>query len=398
MAPAAAPPLSLYVHLPWCVRKCPYCDFNSHAVERGAFPEGEYVAALLRDLRFTAPGIEGRAVRSLFFGGGTPSLFSGTSVRVLMDAIGAALELAPDIEVTLEANPGTVEARHFREYRKYGVNRLSIGVQSFDDGCLARIGRIHSAAEAEAAVHTARAAGFDNINLDLMYGLPGQDIAMALRDLARAVALPVTHVSWYQLTLEPNTVFHHAPPPLPDDDVIREMESAGHALLGAHGFGRYEISAWARPGRECRHNLNYWEFGDYLAIGAGAHDKITDSVTGAISRSVRHRVPVRYMALAGSAAVVAQARDLDPADRVLEFMLNALRLPGGFALSLFTERTGLDAGVVDARLADAVRRGWLEIRAGRVSPTGQGLLYLNDVLELFLPAGDAAVPRSPSVP
>ena len=385
------PPLALYVHLPWCVRKCPYCDFNSHAVGHGAFPEGAYVDALIRDLRFTAPGVEGRPIRSIFFGGGTPSLFSGTSLGVLMQAISANLNLAGDIEITLEANPGTIEAHHFKAYRQHGVNRLSIGVQSLDDRSLQRIGRIHSAAEAVAAVHTARAAGFENINVDLMYGLPGQDTGMALADLSQATALPVTHVSWYQLTLEPNTVFYHAPPPLPDEDTIRTMEEGGHALLEGSGFARYEVSAFARPDRRSRHNLNYWEFGDYLAIGAGAHDKVTDVAANTVSRSIRHRLPARFMELAGGADAIVQARDLNPGDLVLEFMLNALRLTGGFPAQLFTERTGLPATAIAAPVEHCVHKGWLATSAGRVTPTATGMLYLNEVLERFLPDNHAAV-------
>jgi oxygen-independent coproporphyrinogen-3 oxidase len=387
-----APPLSLYVHLPWCVRKCPYCDFNSHAIGHGAFPEGEYVAALIRDLRFAAAGAGGRSIRSIFFGGGTPSLFSGTSLGTLLDFICAELQVAGDAEITLEANPGAIEARHFREYREHGINRLSIGIQSLDDGCLKRIGRIHSSAEAVAAVNTARDAGFDNINVDLMYGLPGQLPALAIADLAMATAMPVTHVSWYQLTLEPNTEFHHAPPVLPDDDAVREMEEAGHAVLERAGFRRYEISAFARPGARCRHNLNYWEFGDYLAIGAGAHDKLTNSAGNTISRSARHRIPGRYMELAGSTDVIVQARDLRPGERALEFMLNALRLPRGFPLALFRERTGLDAGAIAAPLDHCVRRGWIHVGAGRVTPTPLGLLFLNEALEQFIPKDGAGVP------
>ena len=385
------PPLGLYVHLPWCVRKCPYCDFNSHEVGHGAFPEGAYVEALIKDLRFTAPGAEERPIRSIFFGGGTPSLFSGTSMGVLMQAISENLNLAEAAEITLEANPGTVEAHHFKEYRQHGINRLSIGVQSLRDDSLKQIGRIHSAAEAVQAVYTARAAGFDNINVDLMYGLPGQDAAMALADLSQAVALPVTHVSWYQLTLEPNTQFHHAPPPLPDDDTIRDMEQAGYALLEGLGFSRYEVSAFARPDRRSRHNLNYWEFGDYLAIGAGAHDKITDIHNHIVSRSIRHRLPARFMDLAGSAGAIVQARDLNQGDLALEFMLNALRLPGGFSLALFTERTGLPPTAIQTRLDQCVRKDWLDVSSGRVTPTATGMLYLNDVLELFLPDDHAGV-------
>ncbi len=380
------PPLGLYVHLPWCVRKCPYCDFNSHAVGHGSFPEGTYVQALIKDLRFTAPGSDGRPVRSVFFGGGTPSLFSGTSLGVLMAGIRENLNLADDAEITLEANPGTVEAHHFKEYREHGINRLSIGVQSLRDDSLKRIGRIHSATEAVAAVHTARAAGFDNINVDLMYGLPGQDPDMALADLEQASALPVTHVSWYQLTLEPNTEFHHAPPALPDDDSIRAMEQHGHALLEGLGFVRYEVSAYGQPGRRSRHNLNYWEFGDYLAIGAGAHDKITDVAAGKISRSVRHRLPARFMDLAGSVGAIVQARDLNQGDLVLEFMLNALRLTGGIPTALFTERTGLPLSAIAAPLAECVDKHWLDVSADRITPTTIGMLYLNDLLERFLPA------------
>ena len=383
---AALPPLSLYVHFPWCVRKCPYCDFNSHAV-RGEIPENAYIDALLADLELDLPRVWGRPVRSVFFGGGTPSLFSPAAIERLLAGVRARVALAPEAEITLEANPGTVETERFRGYRAAGVNRLSIGIQSFQPEHLKKLGRIHGRDEALAAARAARAAGFANINLDLMYGLPQQQTGQALADLETALALDPTHLSLYQLTLEPNTPFHARPPALPDDDAIAAMQAALQGTLAAHGFGQYEVSAYARAGHPCRHNRNYWEFGDYLGIGAGAHAKITDAE--AITRLARRKQPQDYLAHAGTAAALAEQRQLTPADAAFEFMLNALRLTDGVPAALFAERTGLPSSVVEQPLALATRRGLLEAAPGWIRPTLRGRQFLNDLVELFLPATNA---------
>jgi len=378
---AALPPLGLYIHFPWCVRKCPYCDFNSH--EAGdAIPEEAYVDALLRDLDRARSAVAGREIVSVFLGGGTPSLFSAAAVARLLDAVRARLSLDGAAEITLEANPGTAEARHFAGYRRAGVNRLSLGVQSFDDDSLRRLGRIHNGIDARHAFEMAREAGFDNINLDLMYGLPEQSPAMAAADLETAAALAPEHLSWYQLTLEPNTVFYAKPPELPREDGIAAMQERGEARLAAGGYRRYEVSAWAVSGREARHNLNYWEFGDYLGLGAGAHSKLTDA-GGRITRSARHRIPRRYMETAGEDAVVTAERCLDEEDRVVEFMLNALRLLQGFEPAQFEQRTGLSLERIRTPLAEARRRGLLRDAGGRIEPTPRGTQYLNDLLQLF---------------
>jgi oxygen-independent coproporphyrinogen-3 oxidase len=376
------PPLSLYVHVPWCVRKCPYCDFNSHEAA-GGIPERAYVDALIADLEQALPSVWGRPVVSVFIGGGTPSLLSGEAVDRLLCAVRARVKLLPEAEITLEANPGTVEQGRFREFRAAGVNRLSIGVQSFDDRLLARIGRIHNGADAMHAAEAAHTAGFDNFNLDLMFGLPGQDVASAEADLRQAIALAPTHVSWYQLTLEPNTAFHHAPPVLPDDDVRYDMQLRGQARLAASGFDNYEVSAYAREGFRCRHNLNYWTFGDYLGIGAGAHQKLTLPHPARIERAARRRHPREYLATATDR--VATRNVLTRADAAFEFVMNALRLNEGFATRLFEERTGLPLQVIETPLREAEARGLLSWDVHSVRPTEQGRLYLNTLLELFLP-------------
>jgi putative oxygen-independent coproporphyrinogen III oxidase len=382
MIPAlTSPPLSLYVHLPWCVRKCPYCDFNSHAVKDEP-EEDRYVAALLGDLDLDAPLVEGRELQTIFFGGGTPSLFEPASIARLLDGIRARLALATDAEITLEANPGTVDYERFRGFREAGVNRLSIGVQSFDDDKLKALGRIHGRGEAMRAAEAARAAGFDNFNLDLMYGLPGQTPEQALTDLRTAIALTPTHLSVYQLTLEPNTLFYAQPPVLPDEPAIDAMHNELLDLLEHHGYPQYEVSAYARSARQCRHNRNYWEFGDYLGIGAGAHGKITH--TGGIERTTKTRHPAAYMEQAGTEA--ARTRRLVAADDVaFEFMLNAMRLRDGFRLELYRERTGLTGADVDIPLKRAREKGLIEIDADHVRPTARGRRYLNDLLLLFLP-------------
>jgi len=379
---SSLPPLSLYVHFPWCVRKCPYCDFNSHEFGK-RFPEADYIEALIRDLDTELDRLEGREIISIFLGGGTPSLISETGLERLLSAIGARLALSKEIEITLEANPGTAEAQRFRGYRRAGVNRLSVGVQSLDDDKLKALGRIHDSRQAQHAVLMAREAGFDNLNIDIMYGLPGQGTAAAAEDIGKAVALRPDHVSWYQLTIEPNTVFYKRPPQLPDDEAAWIMQQRGQALLEDGGYRRYEVSAWALPGREARHNLNYWEFGDYLGIGAGAHSKLTDEVTGAIVRSARHNLPGRYLELAGGRGVITSERMLDEEDRILEFMMNALRLPRGINYSLFRERTGLGPDRIRSRLSEAVDKGLLDIETDRLRPTPRGTQFLNNLLELF---------------
>lgn len=385
MTPALIPPpLSLYVHLPWCVRKCPYCDFNSHAA-KGELPFDAYVDALVRDLEHDLPLAWGRTVHSVFFGGGTPSLFPARAVERILQAASARLRFAPDAEITLEANPGTAEHDRFDGYRAAGVNRISFGVQSFDDGCLQRLGRIHDSAEAEAAVKLAQDAGFDNLNLDLMYALPGQDLAMAQRDLEHAFALQPAHISHYQLTLEPNTVFFARPPQgLPDDDAAWDIQERCQALLAEAGYGHYETSAYARPGRQCAHNLNYWRYGDYLGIGAGAHGKLTLGAEQAIVRRWKHRHPAAWMETAGTAQAIGGDERIGPERRPFEYMLNALRLHEGFDLLDFEARTGLDRERIMPQLREAQEREWLEVAASRVTPTALGRRFANDVIALFL--------------
>jgi oxygen-independent coproporphyrinogen-3 oxidase len=374
-------PLSLYVHIPWCVRKCPYCDFNSHAV-RGTLDQAAYIDALLLDLDREAAAGPLAPVQSIFIGGGTPSLFDAAAIGRLLDGIARRVALAPDVEITLEANPGTAEAAHLAGYRAAGVNRLSIGVQSLDDARLRALGRIHTAAEAVQAYELARRAGFDNVNLDLMYGLPEQGVMQALDDLARALALGSEHLSWYQLTLEPNTLFHRQPPPLPDEDRLAEMMDAGQALLAGAGLAQYEISAYARDDRQCRHNLNYWQFGDYLGIGAGAHGKQT--LGRRILRRAKQRSPSAYLAAAAAGAVQTQ-REVAPAERPVEFLLNALRLNAGVPAAMFVQRTHLPLETVAAPLAQARARGLLAADPRRLRPTADGLRFLNDLLALFEP-------------
>ena len=337
MSALATPPLSLYVHFPWCVRKCPYCDFNSYTLH-GELAEEAYVQRLARDLAAQAPAVSGREVGTVFFGGGTPSLFSPRAIGRVLESARAQLRLAPDAEVTLEANPGTIERGVFGEYRGAGVTRISLGAQSFDAARLAALGRIHSPAETRRAAAELHAAGLGNFNLDLMYALPGQDVSAALRDLTEALALEPAHVSHYQLTLEPGTVFAAQPPALPDDDAAAQMLGECAQQLTAAGYAQYEVSAYARSGRQCRHNLNYWRFGDYLGVGAGAHGKLTRASRGQIVRTTQPREPRRYLAAADTELA---HRAIAPEELPFEFMLNALRLREGFALSLFTERCGL---------------------------------------------------------
>jgi len=380
------PPLSLYIHLPWCVKKCPYCDFNSHATgNNNAFPEQSYIQALIRDLDFDLPRIRHRAITSIFIGGGTPSLFSAESLATLLVAVRTRLSLVSDIEITLEANPGTVEANRFKAYRDIGINRLSIGVQSFNDAMLKKLGRIHSANAARDAINIARSAGFDRVNIDLMYGLPGQTLEQAIADLGHGIEHEVSHLSWYQLTIEPNTVFYKDTPVLPEQDHIWDMQEAGQSLLSRHGLEQYEISAYASPGQQCRHNLNYWEFGDYLGIGAGAHGKLSDVGKNTVTRYARHRLPERYMQLAGQPDVITDTRTLDHSDLILEFMMNALRLTDGVPRTLFAARTGMTPDTITTMVKTAVDKGWLEEDKSMLVPTVIGRNYLNDLLQCFMP-------------
>ena len=378
------PPLSLYVHLPWCVRKCPYCDFNSHE-GRGALPFDAYVDALLADLDFDLPLVWGRTIHSVFFGGGTPSLFPPEHIDRFLQAASSRLRFAPACEITLETNPGTAEHGRFELYRAAGVNRLSFGIQSFDDECLKRLGRIHDSSEAEAAVKLAQDAGFDNFNLDLMYALPGQTLAMAERDLERAFALNPTHVSHYQLTLEPNTVFAARPPrDIPDDDASWDIQEHCQAMLAAAGYAQYEVSAYGRPGRQCLHNVNYWQYGDYLGIGAGAHGKITLGAEQDILRRWKIKHPTRYLVAAGHTDAIGGDDRIAPARRPFEYMLNALRLVDGFSLDAFEARTGLLRTSISDALGQAQAQGWLSVEGDRVRPTELGRRFTNDVIELFL--------------
>ena len=379
----ALPPLALYVHIPWCVRKCPYCDFNSHE-RAGALPENEYVARLLLDLEGLLPSVWGRRLVSVFIGGGTPSLFSPDAIDTLLSGVRARMTLEPGAEITLEANPGTVEAARFRGFREAGVNRISIGVQSFEERMLAALGRIHGPGEARRAIEAALAS-FDNVNIDLMYGLPGQSVAMARADIEEAARAGVPHISAYQLAIEPNTAFWSRPPPLPEHDLCADMQVMVEETLGQARYEHYETSAFARPGRRCQHNLNYWEFGDYLGIGAGAHGKI--SFPDWITRHERAKQPPSY--LQGSSGV--ENRVVPPAELPFEFMLNALRLLEGFPPVLFEERTGLPFTILETQLQKAEEKSLLERDWRRVRPTARGQRFLNELLALFL-AGETGDP------
>jgi oxygen-independent coproporphyrinogen-3 oxidase len=377
-------PLSLYIHIPWCLAKCPYCDFNSHALV-AELDEAAYVDALLADLELDLPRVAGRSLSSVFIGGGTPSRFSAANIERLLQGAASRIPAAPDVEITLEANPGTLEAGRFGDYRGAGINRLSIGVQSFNDDHLKALGRVHDRQQALEAVTAARAAGFDNLNLDLMFALPGQSVAQALEDVATAVALGPAHISYYQLTMEPNTHFHASPPELPAEAEQWEIERQGQGALEQAGYERYEISAFARPGQQCRHNLNYWRFGDYIGIGAGAHGKLTDGATGAVLRNWRVRSPDAYLAPAGRDGAIAGCRILQKEDRIMEFMMNALRLREGFRVELFAQRTGCDLDEVEAQIAEAAGKGLIERDCGVIRPTPRGHRYLNELLSLFVP-------------
>jgi len=378
---AQLPPLALYVHIPWCVKKCPYCDFNSHQA-RETIPEKAYVDALVSDLEQSLPEVWGRRVTSVFFGGGTPSLFSAASIEALISAFRARLALSPDCEITLEANPGTFEAEKFRSYRQAGVTRLSIGVQSFDAKHLRSLGRIHDDLEARRAIAIAR-EHFDNVNLDLMYALPGQSPAEARSEAQEAIAAGVAHLSFYHLTIEPNTHFHRHPPALPDEDASAAMQDAIGAALEQGGYVHYETSAWAKPGRECRHNLNYWRFGDYLGIGAGAHSKL--SFADRVTRSARWKQPKEYLERVAQGRPAQESHEVGRDDLVFEFMMNALRLIDGFPPGLLAERTGLQIALAEKPLREAEARGLLVRDRERIAPSALGQRFLNDLLQLFLP-------------
>ena len=381
---AALPPLALYVHIPWCLKKCPYCDFNSHERRGGAageLPEARYVEALLADLEFALPSIWGRRVGSIFFGGGTPSLFSAEAIDRALAGIRARVTIAPDAEITLEANPGTFEQAKFAGYRAAGINRLSLGVQSFDARHLKALGRVHDEREA----HTAAAAAlsiFDNVNFDLMYALPGQTPDDARADVQTALGYGPPHLSFYHLTIEPNTLFHRHPPPLPDDDTAADIGEAIESAIAEAGYVHYETSAFALPGRECRHNLNYWRFGDYLGIGAGAHSKL--SFPERVLRQVRYRQPDQYLAQVERGAPLLEEREISRDEIGFEFMLNALRLNNGVPVALFAERTGFPIALVSKELDEAERRGLLERDHQRIRPTALGRRFLNDLQAIFL--------------
>ncbi|MDP2430474.1 MAG: radical SAM family heme chaperone HemW [Pseudomonadota bacterium] len=384
--PTTQPPLSVYAHIPWCVRKCPYCDFNSHA-RREEIPEARYLDALTRDLELALPEVWGREVSSIFIGGGTPSLFTPAAIDRLLTTLRTLLRVSPLAEITLEANPGTFEAARFRGYREAGVNRLSLGIQSFNPEHLKALGRIHDEREARAAAEAAIGL-FEAVNLDLMYALPGQNLAQARADLETALALGPAHLSAYHLTLEPNTPFAAQPPALPDDDLSADMQIQAEDLLGAAGYEHYETSAFARPGSRCRHNLNYWTFGDYLGLGAGAHGKLT--FHDRIERQARLKHPKAYMdavlatTFGNPAGHIAETRKLDRGDRVFEFMMNALRLHEGFDPRLFEARSGLSIAAAEAGLAEAERRGLLVRELHNARPSETGRRFLNELLQVFL--------------
>jgi putative oxygen-independent coproporphyrinogen III oxidase len=375
-------PLALYVHLPWCIRKCPYCDFNSRAL-KGALPAQAYTQALIRDFRLAIAELDGRPVETVFFGGGTPSLFPASYIAQLLSVLREEYPLSPDAEITLEANPGTREGIDFDALLEAGVNRLSVGAQTFDPDMLHRLGRIHTGDDIPLTVEQARQAGFANINLDIMHGLPGQLPAMAANDLEQALALEPEHLSWYQLTIEPNTVFDANPPELPGEEILCDIQDRGSEILTDAGFVQYEVSAWSRPGDECRHNLNYWRFGDYLGIGAGAHEKLT--LDSGIVRSARWRNPDRYQQKLAEDQRSVERKEPRGQELVFEFMLNALRLRAGFTLELYSRRTGLDPQTILPRLQRAKQRGLMETwGSDGWRPTDLGFRFLNDLQLLFL--------------
>ena len=384
IALTALPPLSLYIHIPWCVRKCPYCDFNSHEAKQGntSVPERQYLDALISDLDHTLPNIWGRRVYTIFFGGGTPSLFSAAAIDEILGAVRARVSLDSEAEITLEANPGTFEAQKFRGFRDAGVNRLSIGIQSFSESHLKALGRIHNGSEARRAIEIAQ-ANFGNINLDLMFALPNQSLEECEQDIDTALSFATSHLSIYHLTLEPNTLFHRFPPPLPDDDLAADMQLMIESKLAKAGYSHYETSAYAKPGLESRHNLNYWRFGDYLGIGAGAHGKI--SFSDRITREKRYKQPQAFMDRAALGDAAQEVKTISRSELPFEFMLNALRLTDGFALAMFVERTGLPLTAISRGLDQAEAKGLVTRDHVNVKPTEKGRMFLNDLLEIFLP-------------
>lgn len=389
MSSLSLPPLSLYIHLPWCVQKCPYCDFNSHAL-KAAIPAEQYIRALFADLENDLPLAWGRTVHSVFFGGGTPSLFSAAAIDEILTGIRSRLALAPGAEITLEANPGTIEHDSFSAYRDAGINRVSLGVQSFDDGVLQAIGRIHGRNEVETAIASLHHAGLANFNLDLMFGLPGQSLQMAVDDIRHALEARPAHVSHYQLTLEPNTAFHARPPVLPDEDLCWDMQQQGGELLQSAGFEQYEISAWSQPGQACAHNLNYWRYGDFLGIGAGAHAKLTLPASDEIRRLSKLRHPTAYLGALQQGGWRAEDRTIHGEERIFEFFLNQLRLKQGVNLADFSPRTGLPRSVLEQPLARASERGLLEQAGDRLVATELGWRFINEIQALFLPANAAS--------
>lgn len=407
------PPLSIYIHIPWCIKKCPYCDFNSYAKDNAYpedLPEEAYIEALLQDLQHDVQFVQGREIKSIFFGGGTPSLFSAQGIEQILNSIAGMLTFSPNIEITLEANPGTVEHKSFKDYRNAGLNRISLGVQSFQDDKLKVLGRIHSSLDTQAAIGKIIQAGFDSFNIDLMYGLPQQSIADAMFDLKKALEYSPPHLSWYNLTIEPNTIFHQKPPKLPTEDALWEMQQAGQLLLETHGIKQYEVSAYATPNHQCQHNLNYWEFGDYLGIGAGAHSKLT-TISGIgpktkiaatkpefiVHRLTKTRYPKSYLAANESIKANNRASPFLAGNRIIpttelpfEFMLNALRLSNGFPAILFSNRTALDLQNIQPLLDEAINKGLLSVSLEKVEmdptfiPTDLGKRFLNDLVALFL--------------
>jgi len=380
----ALPPLSLYIHVPWCVRKCPYCDFNSHK-SPDELPEDAYIDALIRDLEQELPSVWGRTIQTIFIGGGTPSLFSAEAYERLFSSIRALLPLSPHVEITLEANPGTFEAQRFSDYLDIGINRLSIGVQSFNDQSLTALGRIHDSAQAIKAIETAHKVGFENFNLDLMFGLPHQTEKSAINDVATAIALEPSHISYYQLTLEPNTLFYQQPPTLPDEDPIIDWQIANQQRLDNAGYQQYEVSAYAKNKQQCQHNLNYWQFGDYLGIGAGAHGKISDAAKQSITRTSKQKQPQAYIDSAGTKNVILTEEGIVKKDIGFEFMLNALRLTDGFPTPLFYQHVGLPISHIKQALEEAEQLELITYDIHSIRPTEKGQRYLNTLVELFLP-------------
>lgn len=380
------PPLSLYVHIPWCVKKCPYCDFNSHENNQKSLPEAEYLSKLKQDLAQDQHWAQGRKLRSIFFGGGTPSLFSAEAIGLILEEANKKIGFEDSIEITLEANPGTFEQQKFIDYRHVGVNRLSIGVQSFHERHLKKLGRIHNESEASAAIIAAKKAGFDNFNIDLMHGLPEQSVDEALKDLTTAIALEPSHISWYQLTIEPNTVFYREPPPLPLDDILADIQDAGQRRLAENGFKQYEVSAFSRDKKQSQHNLNYWSFGDYIGIGAGAHGKVTDLKQQRIIRRHKTRLPEHY--LNGSDAPSFKENTVKRSELALEFMMNALRLNEGVPRDYFFSRTGLSIDAIEKPLNDLTRQGLLDTNEQQLKTSVLGQRFLNTVLTQFTHLND----------